>query len=189
MNFNYIVDLILNLIFLAYFISVVYFCEKVKTACKCNGLDRYLDDWRFKYMNYANLVFIFLSLIGLIMKMKALCTSGSGSQRGGGHSIFVNYLIITLIIYSLIFLNHYSIFTLLNDMIEDDCNCEEDLRKLIYYFTMGHFSISVIIFFVIVIGLSKLIKVENNPKEMNRFLSKIKDKRSKTNLKKLLNKK
>ena len=185
MNFNYIVDLILNLIFLGYFISVVYFCERLKKTCKCNGMEKYLEDWRFKYMNYANLIFIVLSLLGLIMKMKALCVNG---QRGGGQSVFFNYLILTIIIYSLIFVNHYSIFTLINDMIEDDCNCEKELREKIYYFTMGHFSLSVIIFIVIVIGLSELVKIEKDPKEMKKLISKIKDSETRKRFKKLLKK-
>ena len=46
-----IIAILFNILFIAYFASILVFTQKFTETCKCNGIEKYLDDWRFKYIS------------------------------------------------------------------------------------------------------------------------------------------
>jgi len=116
----------------------ITFYKKLTKTCKCP-----VKGWELKYTEYFTYVLIAYSFLGFIIN---IFTRSSKSQKGGasqGSNMF-GFIVMVLILIAWA-IDIYCIHKLRNKLIEDECECDKNLREIIYYSTW--ISVIVYIFF------------------------------------------
>lgn len=139
------INFILALYSIFILVCRITFYKKLTKTCKCPSLG-----WELKYTEYYTYFLVAISVIGLFVNIilsfaKRRIGSEEGDDTGGDESsqrsnIFIFILMVIIVIAWGI--DVYCIHKIRNKLIEDECECDKNLREIIYYSTW----ISLIIF-------------------------------------------
>ena len=116
---------IFGLIFLAFFISVFYFTQKIKD-CEC--IDKY-NKSKLLYIKIVSIILFIIVTINLYFKTRKF--SGGGADPTYVLTLIIYYIVILPII----IIYYYFIKDLIGYMNDKKCLCENKLRLIINNFT------------------------------------------------------
>ena len=130
-----IVHLILALYGAFILVCRITFYKKLTKTCKCP-----IEGWELKYTEYFTYFLVAISIIGLFVNIIIRLTR---TQKGGAYkSLSIFLFCMMLILLTGWGVDVYCIHKIRNKLIEDECECDKNLREIIYYSTW----ISLIIF-------------------------------------------
>ena len=137
-----IVNFILAIYSIFILVCRITFYKKLTKTCKCPSIG-----WELKYTEYYTYFLAAISVIGLFVNIiLTLSRRQIGSEEdddteeNGTSHIFVFVIMVIILIAGGI--DIYCIHKIRNKLIEDECECDKQLREIIYYSTL----ISLIIF-------------------------------------------
>jgi hypothetical protein len=125
---NTFINFIVALYSIFILVCRITFYKKLTKTCECP-----IKGWELKYTEYFTYVLIAFSVLGFIVNIfKSMSTSQKGGASQGPMIFSVILMLIILIAW---FIDVYCIHKLRNKLIEDDCECDKNLREIIYYST------------------------------------------------------